>query len=258
MRPRRLRHRRRADLRMSGVLPCLILAGGLGTRLRPVLGDEVPKALAPIDGEPFLCWMLKGLQEQRVTDVVLSLGFGSDRIREVLRTRSFGMTISIVDEDVPLGTGGGIVNAARAHGATDMIVMNGDTLSNLDLQRMCAFYRDTRADLVLAATHMSDASRYGTLDFDPVSRRLSGFREKRPGYGYINAGAYVVNVRRLLGFDLPRTFSFEQDFLGERVAELDIRVFPAVTEFIDIGVPADYARAQTVVPRLVEAGIDET
>ena len=243
---------------MNGVLPCLILAGGLGTRLRPVLGDEVPKALAPIDGEPFLGWLLKVLQQQGVTDVVLSLGFGSVRIRDLLRTRDFGMAISIVEEDAPLGTGGAIINAARAHGAAHMIVMNGDTLSNLDLRHMCTFYRDTRADLVLAATHMNDASRYGTLDFDPASRRLSGFREKRMGQGYINAGAYVVNVRRLLGFDLPGKFSFEQDFLGEQVDELDIRVFPEVTEFIDIGVPADYARAQTVVPLMVEAGINET
>jgi D-glycero-alpha-D-manno-heptose 1-phosphate guanylyltransferase len=243
---------------MNAILPCLILAGGLGTRLRPVLGDEVPKALAPVDGEPFLVWLLKALQQQGVTDVVLSLGFGRDRILDLLRTRHFGMAISIVEEEVPLGTGGGIVNAARAHGAADMIVMNGDTLSNLDLQQICSCYRDTRADIVLAATHMGDASRYGTLEFDPATRRLSGFREKQPGQGYINAGAYVVNVRRLLGFDLPRKFSFEQDFLGERVAELDIRVFPAVTEFIDIGVPADYARAQTVVPWMVEAGFNET
>ncbi|MCA3848461.1 MAG: NTP transferase domain-containing protein, partial [Burkholderia sp.] len=72
MRPHHLRHRRRADFCMSAMLPCLILAGGLGTRLRPVLGDTLPKALASIDGEPFLCWMLRALQQQGVTEVVLS------------------------------------------------------------------------------------------------------------------------------------------------------------------------------------------
>ncbi|WP_260433515.1 sugar phosphate nucleotidyltransferase [Burkholderia sp. Bp8998] len=242
---------------MSAMLPCLILAGGLGTRLRPVLGDEVPKALAPIDGEPFLCWMLKGLLQQGVTEVVLSLGYGSGRIKDLLRTRDFGMAISVIEEDEPLGTGGAIVHAIRAHGAADMIVMNGDTLSNLDLRKLAAFYRETCPDLVLAATPMHDASRYGTLDFDMKSRRLSAFREKRHGHGYINAGTYVVNVQKLLGFDFPEKFSFEQAFLSERVAELDIRVFPEVTEFIDIGVPADYARAQAVIPLMLEAGVSE-
>lgn len=242
---------------MSTTLPCLILAGGLGTRLRSVLGDEVPKTLAPINGEPFLCWMLKGLLQQGVTEVVLSLGYGSGRIKDLLRTRRFGMAISVIEEDEPLGTGGAIVHAIRAHGAADMIVMNGDTLSNLDLQRLTAFYRETRPDLVLAATSMHDASRYGTLDFDAKSRRLSAFVEKRHGHGYINAGTYVVNARKLLGFDLPEKFSFEQAFLSERVAELDIRVFPEVTEFIDIGVPDDYARAQAVIPLMLEAGISE-
>ncbi|WP_231110458.1 sugar phosphate nucleotidyltransferase [Burkholderia territorii] len=242
---------------MSKMLPCLILAGGLGTRLRSVLGDEMPKALAPINGEPFLCWMLKGLLQQGVTEVVLSLGYGSGRIKDLLRTRTFGMEISVVEEHEALGTGGAIVHAIRTYGSTDMIVMNGDTLSKLDLQQLTAFYREMHPDLVLAATSMDDASRYGTLDFDAKSRQLSAFVEKRRGNGYINAGTYVVNARKLLGFDLPEKFSFEQAFLSERVAELDIRVFPEVTEFIDIGVPDDYARAQTVIPLMLEAGISE-
>ncbi|MCA3790198.1 MAG: NTP transferase domain-containing protein, partial [Burkholderia sp.] len=252
MRPHHLRHRRRADFCMSAMLPCLILAGGLGTRLRPVLGDTLPKALASIDGEPFLCWMLRALQQQGVTEVVLSLGYGSGPIKALVTSRDFGIAISVVEEDEPLGTGGAIVHALKAYGANDMIVMNGDTLSNLDLRALSAFYRATCPDLVVAATRVDDASRYGTLDFDATSRRLSAFREKRPAQGYINAGTYVVNARKLLGFALPATFSFEQDFLGERVEALDIRVFPDVTEFIDIGVPADYRRAQTVIPLMLE------
>ncbi|MCU9954489.1 MULTISPECIES: sugar phosphate nucleotidyltransferase [Burkholderia] len=242
---------------MNAMLPCLILAGGLGTRLRPVLGDAMPKALASIDGEPFLCWMLRGLLQRGVTDVVLSLGYGSGPIKELVKSRSFGLAISVIEEDEPLGTGGAIVHAMKAHGATDMIVMNGDTLSNPDLRSLSAFYHATRPDLVVAAAQVDDASRYGTLDFDAVSRRLSAFREKRPARGYINAGTYVVNGRTLLGFDLPAKFSFEQDFLGERGAALDIRVFPEVTEFIDIGVPADYERAQTVIPLMLETGTSE-
>jgi len=242
---------------MSTMLPCLILAGGLGTRLRPVLGVDMPKALASIDGEPFLSWMLRGLSQQGLTDVVLSLGHGRELIKDLFSSRSFGMTISFIEEDEPLGTGGAIVHAMKTCGAPDMIVMNGDTISNLDLREMSAFYCSKRPDLVVAATCVDDASRYGTLDFDARSRKLSAFREKRPARGFINAGTYAINARRLLSFDLPTTFSFEQDFLSERVASLDIRVFPEVTEFIDIGIPADYARAQTVIPMMLEPRASE-
>ncbi|KVL37612.1 nucleotidyl transferase [Burkholderia sp. MSMB1835] len=257
MRPHHLRHRRRADLRMNAMLPCLILAGGLGTRLRPVLGDALPKALASIDGEPFLGWMLRGLQQQGVTEVVLSLGYGSGPIKSFVTSRDFGIAISVIEEDEPLGTGGAIVHALKAHGARDMIVMNGDTWSDLDLRALSAFHHATRPDLVVAATCVDDASRYGTLEFDATSRRLSAFREKRPARGYINAGTYVVDASKLLGFALPEKFSFEQDFLAERVGALDIRVFPEVTSFIDIGVPADYRRAQTAIPPMLETGTSE-
>ncbi|WP_257127952.1 nucleotidyltransferase family protein [Burkholderia sp. MSMB1835] len=242
---------------MNAMLPCLILAGGLGTRLRPVLGDALPKALASIDGEPFLGWMLRGLQQQGVTEVVLSLGYGSGPIKSFVTSRDFGIAISVIEEDEPLGTGGAIVHALKAHGARDMIVMNGDTWSDLDLRALSAFHHATRPDLVVAATCVDDASRYGTLEFDATSRRLSAFREKRPARGYINAGTYVVDASKLLGFALPEKFSFEQDFLAERVGALDIRVFPEVTSFIDIGVPADYRRAQTAIPPMLETGTSE-
>jgi D-glycero-alpha-D-manno-heptose 1-phosphate guanylyltransferase len=237
---------------MNKMLPCLILAGGLGTRLRPVLGDAMPKALASIDGEPFLAWMLRWLSQQGVSEVVLSLGHGRDAIKELFSTTSFGMTLSFIEEDEPLGTGGAIVHAMKTCGAADMIVMNGDTISNLDLRGLSAFYHATRPDLVLAATQVPDASRYGTLDFDATTRRLSAFREKRAGQGFINAGTYAIDAARLLSHKLPQKFSFEQDFLGARFATLDIRVYPEVTEFIDIGIPTDYARAQTVVPNMLE------
>ena len=129
--------------------------------------------------------------------------------------------------------------------------------SYADLRALAAFHHAMRPDLVVAATRVDDASRYGTLEFDATSRRLSAFREKRPAPGYINAGTYVVNARKLLGFALPVKFSFEQDFLAERVDALDIRVFPEVTAFIDIGVPADYRRAQTVIPSMLETGTSE-
>ncbi|SAL32738.1 D-glycero-d-manno-heptose 1-phosphate guanosyltransferase [Caballeronia telluris] len=238
---------------MSDVLPCLILAGGLGTRLRPVLGDEMPKALASIGGRPFLSWMLHRLVQQGAPEIVLAIGHGQRHIRDFVASSRDGIEVSFVEEHEPLGTGGAIVHALRAHGAPDMIVMNGDTISNLDLRGLSAFHRSTKADLVIAATTVPDGSRYGTLAFDAQTRRLRAFHEKREGHGFINAGTYTLRAASVLACELPKRFSFEQDFLAKRVAAMDMRVFPDVTEFIDIGIPQDYARAQTVIPQMLEA-----
>lgn len=245
---------------MSKMLPCLILAGGLGTRLRPVIGEGLPKALASVDGQPFLAWMLRWLEQQRVTDVVLSLGYGCGEITNWLPRQSLGLSVTIVEEDQPLGTGGAIVHALRTCGAPRMIVLNGDTMTDLDLCSFAGFFDATGADLAIAAASVPDTSRYGTLEFDAGSRRLIGFEEKRPvpAPGFINAGVYAVDAARLLGFELPERFSFEDDFLRRQITSLDIRVFPEIKEFIDIGIPSDYARAQQVVPLMCERSAHDT
>lgn len=245
---------------MSKMLPCLILAGGLGTRLRPILGEGLPKALASVDGQPFLAWMLRWLEQQRVTDVVLSLGYGCGEITNWLPRQSLGLSVTIVEEDKPLGTGGAIVHALRSCGAPQMIVLNGDTITDLDLCSFAGFFAATGADLAIAAANVSDASRYGSLEFDAGSRRLIAFEEKRPvqAPGFINAGVYAVDAARLLGFELPERFSFEDDFLRRQITSLDIRVFPEIKEFIDIGIPSDYARAQQMVPLMCERSAHDT
>jgi D-glycero-alpha-D-manno-heptose 1-phosphate guanylyltransferase len=241
---------------MNAPLPCLILAGGLGTRLRSVLGDECPKALAPVGGRPFLGWLLQSLVRQGVPEAVLSLGFGRDAIKDFIAWTSPEIKISFVEEHEPLGTGGAIVHALHTHGAPAMIVMNGDTMCELDMHALCADFRLSNADLVMAATRVPDASRYGTLDFDAHSLRLSAFKEKLEGAGYINAGAYAIDATRLLKRVLPEKFSFERDFLGTSLDTLNVRVFPDVGEFIDIGVPQDYARAQTFIPQLFQTSVN--
>ena len=98
---------------MRLIPPCLVLAGGLGTRLRSVVGNETPKALAPIHGQPFLAWLLRWLSQQGVTDVVLSVGHGQERIKNLFFERCFEMSLTFVEEDEPLGTGGAIFHALK-------------------------------------------------------------------------------------------------------------------------------------------------
>lgn len=245
---------------MSKMLPCLILAGGLGTRLRSVLGETLPKALASIDGRPFLSWILRWLELQGVTEVVLSLGHGRSEINEWLSQQSMGVTVTVIEEKEPLGTGGAIVHALKTCGAKQMIVLNGDTITDLSLRDFVDFFSASGSGLAIAATSVPDASRYGALNFDAASGLLFEFEEKQPvkQAGVINAGVYAIDAARLLSFDLPAQFSFETDFLRPQVKMLDIRVFPEIREFIDIGVPEDYARAQEVVPQILERSFNET
>jgi D-glycero-alpha-D-manno-heptose 1-phosphate guanylyltransferase len=242
---------------MKKMLPCLILAGGLGTRLRSVLGDELPKALAPVNGRPFLWWLLLWLSQQGITDVILSVGYGQKPIKESISRERFGMSITFVEENEPLGTGGAIVNAVKIYGAPEMIVLNGDSLSDLHLRGLAEFFEATRCDIAIAATQVPQGSRYGMLGFNDQSRRLQAFDKIGQTHGFVNAGVYAVSTSQLLAFDVPKKFSFEQDFLRHQVDALDIRVFPEITEFIDIGVPSDYERSQTIVPRLLRKRTSE-
>jgi len=125
---------------MSKMLPCLILAGGLGTRLRSVLGETLPKALASINGQPFLVWILRWLEQQGVTDVVLSLGHGRGEIIGWLSQQSLGLSVTVIEEEEPLGTGGAIVHALKSCGAARMIVLNGDTITDLSLRDFVEFF----------------------------------------------------------------------------------------------------------------------
>ncbi|WP_233807104.1 nucleotidyltransferase family protein [Paraburkholderia sp. HP33-1] len=242
---------------MNSPLPCLILAGGFGTRLRSVLGDECPKALAPIGGRPFLGWLLQALARQGVPEAVLSLGFGRDSIRDFVASSRPDIAVSFVEEREPLGTGGAIIHALRSYGVPATLVMNGDTLCEVDLSALSAHLQETDADIVMAATHVADASRYGTIDIDAKTGRLAAFKEKHEGAGLINAGVYAINATRLLSRDFPEKFSFERDFLEKSLSSVDVRVYAQVGEFIDIGVPQDYARAQTFIPQLFQASVDE-
>jgi D-glycero-alpha-D-manno-heptose 1-phosphate guanylyltransferase len=243
---------------MNAPLPCLILAGGLGTRLRAVLGDECPKALAPVGGRPFLGWLLQALARQGVPEVVLSLGFGRDSIKDFIAWSSPDLKISFVEEHEPLGTGGAIAHALRTRGAPAMLVMNGDTMCELSLSALSDEFRAKQPDLTMAATEVADAARYGTIDFDRQTLKLNAFREKREGAGFINAGVYAIDAARLLQRNLPGKFSFERDFLSASLNEIDVRVHTEVGEFIDIGVPKDYARAQTFIPALFQTIVDES
>ena len=224
-------------------MEAIILAGGLGTRLRSVTG-EVPKCLAPVDGKPFLQYLLEWLSRFDVTHVVLSVGYLREQVFRFIESRDWPFDISYAIEKEPLGTGGGIRLALRQCRGKQVYVFNGDTFFNVDLNAL-----PFTAPVTLALKPMRDFDRYGAVDWD--GDLVTAFHEKKPcAEGLINGGVYALDRSQVDMALYPRKFSFEKDFL-EPMADL-FQVAGRVQDgwFIDIGVPDDYARAQYELPEM--------
>ncbi|SKC81929.1 D-glycero-alpha-D-manno-heptose 1-phosphate guanylyltransferase [Burkholderia sp. CF099] len=233
------------------MIPAIVLAGGLGTRLRSVVPD-LPKPMAEVAGKPFLWWVLRRLEQQGIGDVYLSVGYKREVIEAYFGVKFGALNVHYVVEDEPLGTGGAIAKAFDTIGGEEAFVLNGDTMTIVefaDLRSAAA----SDVDLTMAVAKLDDVARYGAVDFDATSmRRVTAFREKgQTGAGFINAGVYLVKRDALKRYPLPEKFSFEQDFLHAHLADLRVSAVPAVSQLIDIGVPDDYALAQTLVPKMV-------
>jgi D-glycero-alpha-D-manno-heptose 1-phosphate guanylyltransferase len=229
-------------------IPAIVLAGGLGTRLRSVISD-MPKPMAPVSGKPFLHYIFLYLQRQRITDVVLSVGYKSDMIQEFFGSKYSGMNIRYAVEHEPLGTGGGIVQA-MAMIDSDAFVLNGDTFFDVDLSELYTFSRKHKADIALALRCMQHFDRYGTVEVGNQDRILQFHEKKYRDDGLINGGVYVVSkdlfkkVEEEEDAPLPQKFSFEKDILEKYLVPLHYHGKEYNGYFIDIGIPEDYQKAQ--------------
>lgn len=224
-------------------MEAIILAGGLGTRLRSVV-SEVPKCMAPVDGRPFLQYMLEWLSRYDVSHVVLSVGYLKEVIFSFMDSRAWPFEISYAVEDEPLGTGGGIRLALTKCREDRVIVLNGDTFFDVDLDAL-----SFTAPVTLALKPMRNFDRYGAVDWD--GELVTGFHEKAAcAEGLINGGVYAL-VRSQLDFAFqPKRFSFEKDLLEPLAAAHLVAGQVQDGYFIDIGIPEDYARAQRELPEI--------
>ncbi len=222
-------------------MECILLAGGLGTRLRDVVAD-LPKCMAPVNGIPFLSYILRYLERQHTDHVIFSLGYKSEVVIEWLRNKAFTFKTSWVIEQEPLGTGGGIKLALNKSKEKEVFILNGDTFFDVDLQRMhSAFDRNYKA--MVALKPMQQFERYGSVEIDDQNN-IVGFKEKKfTESGLINGGIYLLNKAKEDFSSFPGRFSFEQDFLTIQDQHA-LQGFVSDSYFIDIGVPEDYRRAQ--------------
>jgi D-glycero-alpha-D-manno-heptose 1-phosphate guanylyltransferase len=231
-------------------MEALILAGGFGTRLRPAISD-LPKSMADINGRPFLEYLLDRLISAGTDHVILSVGYMHEHIEDYFGSAYKTLKISYAIEAQPLGTGGGIRLAMGKAQSDNVLVLNGDTLFMLDLQRFRDFHFNLKSIFSLALRQVEDTGRYGAVSID-TSGRIIGFSEKQSstGPGYINAGVYMISKRHFLDFSFPEVFSVEKDFLETEYINGNFYGFPCSDYFIDIGIPGDYSKAQTDFKKL--------
>jgi D-glycero-alpha-D-manno-heptose 1-phosphate guanylyltransferase len=221
----------------------IILAGGLGTRLRSAVSD-VPKCMAPVAGNPFLHYVIAYLLTQGVNKYIFSLGYMSEIIEEYLTQHYPNLQYQVVIETEPLGTGGAIQLACSKATEEDVLILNGDTFFEVDIQSIVAFHHQQHSACTLSLKTMQQFDRYGVVEMDENSV-ITSFKEKQfYQQGFINGGVYVLNKNQFLTKNYPQKFSFEKDYLEKYVSEGNFTGIKQDGYFIDIGIPEDFNKAQ--------------
>jgi D-glycero-alpha-D-manno-heptose 1-phosphate guanylyltransferase len=224
----------------------IILAGGLGTRLRSVVSD-LPKCMAPVNGKPFLSYVIDYFKTQGVKKFIFSLGYKHEMIIDYLSqftTHDSPLTFQYSIEEEPLGTGGAIKKACGYVTGKNVLVANGDTLFKIDTIIITSFHSLNTADCTLALKPMKNFSRYGAIELNNDSS-IKNFSEKKYyEEGLINGGVYALNTAKFLDEPLPEKFSFETGYLEALFNQR--RIYGVIQDeyFIDIGIPEDYERAK--------------
>jgi len=226
----------------------IVLAGGLGTRLRGILGT-LPKSLAPIGNKPFLEYLLRFIVKQKFRDVIIATGFGAEEIERKIGDGSLlGLQVNYTYEKELFGTGGAIKLAETMIDSDDFIVMNGDTYLEVNLDDMLRFHRARGALATMALAYKENTGRYGSVRIDKDNKIIAFIEKDDEGRSrYINGGMYVFR-KEILGY-IPanKAYSLEREVLPTLVGR-GLYGFPGDGYFIDIGIPGDYEKAKKELP----------
>jgi len=241
--------------------PALVLAGGLGTRLRTVYRNG-PKCMAPVGGRPFLEYLLCWLRASGIRDLVMCVGYKSSQIQRWLGDGSAkGFRVRYSVEEELCGTAGALRLAAKMVGAPTCVVLNGDSFLELDLEEIYRFHLSNQALATIALAMVEDAERYGSVQFNRDGK-IAAFMEKSQegamqasgsrSSQFINGGVYLLQRQLLDSIPFGQGVSLEKKIFPELV-EGGLYGFPAPGFFIDIGVPADFIKAQVELVRRFSA-----
>jgi len=234
--------------------PAIILAGGLGTRLRSAY-DRGPKCMAPVGGLPFLEYLLLWLQSAGVQELILCVGYKRSQIQNWLGEGSrLGVNVTYSGEKKLLGTAGALKHAQHLVTAESFFVLNGDSFLSVDLGEMYRYHMLRRALATVAVVQQPRSARYGTVQVDRYGR-IEAFREKNSDLGLmngndfqlINGGVYIMQREFLELIPCDKAASLEKEVFPSLVGTT-LYGFVTNSYFIDIGIPADFERAQSELP----------
>jgi NDP-sugar pyrophosphorylase family protein len=223
----------------------MILAGGLGMRLRSVVADR-PKPMAEVAGRPFITFLLDHLARHGFERAVLCLGHMGEYVPPVLGHKYGPLELVYSLEQTPLGTGGALQNAARLIHETDVLAMNGDSFCDIDLHALDRAHRSAGAAATIAVLWLTDRRRSGAVTVD-ASGRVVAFesRPSTPTAGLINAGVYMLRRDVLNMVPAGRKISLEDELFPALVERGDLFAWQVSGRFIDIGTPESYDAAKT-------------
>jgi NDP-sugar pyrophosphorylase family protein len=234
-----------------------VLCGGQGTRLRPVLTDR-PKSMALISGTPFLQLLLDRLRSQGIDEVILGTGYMADKIKGYFGSgKNVGLRIRYSREHEPLGTGGAL-KLAEPSISDPVLVLNGDSYVEWGLVPMQELFKAKDADLVLVLQAVADVARYGSVALDQDGRVIH-FVEKgaAAGPGLINAGVYFFRKQIVRELPANTPISLERDVFP-RLLNRGVYGLISTGPFIDIGIPDDLKRAQTLLASWASAASQDS
>jgi NDP-sugar pyrophosphorylase family protein len=222
---------------------CLVLAGGLGTRLRSAVADR-PKVLAEIRGRPFLAYLLDRLSQGGIRRVILCTGYRGEQVEAAFGSRFGALELVYSREPEALGTGGALRHAASLLEPGPALVLNGDSFCEVDYQGLAAWHRERGACGSLALTRVEDPRRYGSVETD-ADGRVTRFVEKHQaaGPGWINAGVYVLGRELLESIPEGRAISLEREVFPAWIGR-GLHACRCGGRFLDIGTPESYAEAE--------------
>ncbi|HXE41677.1 MAG TPA: nucleotidyltransferase family protein, partial [Candidatus Baltobacteraceae bacterium] len=226
-------------------------AGGFGTRIKHLLGD-LPKPMAPVNGKPFIEWIVRYLSAQGIRNVILSTGYMAETIEKHFQSQPVkNARVTCIPETHPLGTAGGFLNAIgpAKENPQAWLVFNGDSLAPAPLKELSQSLDDPKISGAILGVRVPDASRFGTI-LQNERGELAGFNEKKPGAGVINAGIYLFRTSAIESFPDKIPLSFETDVFPALIAE-GVRLKVCVTDapFLDIGTPESLPQAEDFIRR---------